>query len=109
MEDALRVNIKNVDELNSSRLNPCSNGRCSARNLSSQVSAQVAEVLILVLMEDALRVFIVTLSMGMSCLNPCSNGRCSARINLKNQEDYQNSLNPCSNGRCSARSSCKVF
>ena len=37
-------------------LNPCSNGRCSARNLSSNVSAQVAEVLILVLMEDALRV-----------------------------------------------------
>ena len=38
----------------SSRLNPCSNGRCSA-SLSEQVAALFNKVLILVLMEDALR------------------------------------------------------
>ena len=38
-------------------------------------------VLILVLMEDALRVWPSWLTRrGTSCLNPCSNGRCSARL-----------------------------
>ena len=37
-------------------------------------------VLILVLMEDALRAQVADLfNKALTCLNPCSNGRCSAR------------------------------
>ena len=62
------------------RLNPCSNGRCSASfdNLSEEILDFI--VLILVLMEDALRVTILfTQKRVKRSLNPCSNGRCSAR------------------------------
>ncbi len=38
-----------------SRLNPCSNGRCSASTELVSKLAEKLEVLILVLMEDALR------------------------------------------------------
>ena len=38
------------------RLNPCSNGRCSASVISEKQVQDGEEVLILVLMEDALRV-----------------------------------------------------
>ena len=36
-------------------LNPCSNGRCSASGKLDEEMAQILSVLILVLMEDALR------------------------------------------------------
>ena len=39
-------------------LNPCSNGRCSARRMSEVVYFSEDDVLILVLMEDALREFL---------------------------------------------------
>ncbi len=39
-------------------LNPCSNGRCSASSCSHKCSTGVQQVLILVLMEDALRVLL---------------------------------------------------
>ena len=60
------------------------------------------KVLILVLMEYALRVMaqnaftILTLS-----LNPCSNGICSKRANDLGNVLADESLNPCSNGICS--------
>ena len=85
-------------------LNPCSNGRCSA-SYSSRFSVEDSlwvlilvlmedalrvcsriritqryRVLILVLMEDALREYNLAGLVFLSwCLNPCSNGRCSAR------------------------------
>ena len=64
-------------------LNPCSNGRCSAREVKiSEVSGD--EVLILVLMEDALRERVITTQLWRQlCLNPCSNGRCSASLFTK--------------------------
>ena len=59
-------------------LNPCFNGRCSARQLSWRIRYRPC-VLILVLMEDALRGYsLTTLTLSKTCLNPCSNGRCSA-------------------------------
>ena len=61
-------------------------------------------VLILVLMEDALRDVVKNPKNGkLFCLNPCSNGRCSARIKTMTYLKLEKSLNPCSNGRCSAR------
>ena len=45
-------------------LNPCSNGRCSARD-TPKITHLSAEVLILVLMEDALRVFTLNLQETM--------------------------------------------
>ena len=84
-------------------------------------------VLILVLMEDALRAQDSNSYCLISlCLNPCSNGRCSASKALKTVvakrdsvlilvlmedalrvsggifDNMSSSLNPCSNGRCSA-------
>ena len=62
-------------------------------------------VLILVLMEDALRENKLKLeTVTYFSLNPCSNGRCSASVFSGDLllEDV-NCLNPCSNGRCSAR------
>ena len=62
-----------------------------------------ALVLILVLMEDALQVFLVKQVLhGGFCLNPCSNGRCSARGWQEIVTSSACCLNPCSNGRCSA-------
>ena len=40
-------------------LNPCSNGRCSQSLSGNEVKALLSEVLILVLMEDALRELIM--------------------------------------------------
>ena len=43
-------------------------------------------VLILVLMEDALREEVMNLfEKAMNCLNPCSNGRCSASLLVDNR------------------------
>ena len=53
MEDALRVYSLYLDTY-ANGLNPCSNGRCSARGGRGRHN-QSLQVLILVLMEDALR------------------------------------------------------
>ena len=85
-------------------LNPCSNGRCSAR-MRRATTMQVDAVLILVLMEDALRgVRRRHNGYRFVSLNPCSNGRCSARsAHRQPPTGGKGGLNPCSNGRCSAR------
>ena len=85
-------------------LNPCSNGICST---SMDIKALVRDisVLILVLMEYALRVWHKQnlLSVRRS-LNPCSNGICSTRHNrISRSASLQKCLNPCSNGICSTR------
>ena len=130
MEDALREINPFISELPQKSLNPCSNGRCSARGSTTAALLGWVVVLILVLMEDALRAdtgevfsnrFIIVLILvlmedalrvcGRSCiffhrsesLNPCSNGRCSASaFNRPVVGSTYESLNPCSNGRCSA-------
>ena len=58
MEDALRVGLRITIDPQEISLNPCSNGRCSARaqNLIGKIFD--LNVLILVLMEDALREFV---------------------------------------------------
>ena len=57
MEDALRVHCLSTAGLDRAwRLNPCSNGRCSARRITVDPQEVIPVVLILVLMEDALRV-----------------------------------------------------
>ena len=55
MEDALRVAEKCLLCQSGRSLNPCSNGRCSAREVAA-LFTKALTVLILVLMEDALRV-----------------------------------------------------
>ena len=55
MEDALRVDAIEVEKLSLKSLNTCSNGRCSASFGPSLLFIQAGSVLILVLMEDALR------------------------------------------------------
>ena len=102
MEDALRgpIEITKINLRNG--LNPCSNGRCSARTHNDMIE-ETFNVLILVLMEDALRVpFLVGLFQAKRCLNPCSNGRCSASPTTSLLRLLSYCLNPCSNGRCSA-------
>ena len=56
MEDALRVVSEVSDGTQAFCLNPCSNGRCSAREYFYIEKQDGSKVLILVLMEDALRV-----------------------------------------------------
>ena len=103
MEDALRGNVIYYNAKDSRSLNPCSNGRCSARNEKKRQQTSRKKVLILVLMEDALRdLFKQALWHWLSGLNPCSNGRCSARFSNQFIINDKLSLNPCSNGRCSA-------
>ena len=79
MEDALRERQDKQLINQQHSLNPCSNGRCSARIARGLNSIDI-KVLILVLMEDALRDFLEHLiwSVITYSLNPCSNGRCSA-------------------------------
>ncbi len=56
MEDALRGVLVDLYNVEGYSLNPCSNGRCSARTRDVlYVSGNQFDVLILVLMEDALR------------------------------------------------------
>ena len=56
MEDALRVCHSMTKYIREQSLNPCSNGRCSARIVENLTDLGIT-VLILVLMEDALREF----------------------------------------------------
>ena len=103
MEDALRGTCNVVSPTSDGGLNPCSNGRCSARSSILAILANPKGVLILVLMEDALRasplraciqapqvLILVLMEDALRAtkpiwfggrfisLNPCSNGRCSA-------------------------------
>ena len=72
-----------LETVNYHSLNPCSNGRCSARH-KWQPNGRSSGVLILVLMEDALREKRwKEQRLCRLCLNPCSNGRCSARAKFK--------------------------
>ena len=81
MEDALRDTSSSSSPTNANSLNPCSNGRCSARGNIRRGEPDHRSVLILVLMEDALRVNIELVSkLAEKRLNPCSNGRCSAGV-----------------------------
>ena len=62
------------------------------------------EVLILVLMEDTLRVLISNnKNLNIKCLNPCFNGRYSQRDIISNFTNDTKGLNPCFNGRYSQR------
>ena len=66
-------------------------------------------VLILVLMEDTLREYNQSRFLTrFCCLNPCFNGRYSQRLvkAVKRQSGY--SLNPCFNGRYSQRATIKT-
>ena len=69
-------------------LNPYSNGRCSKSKTMTQEELNKVLVLILILMEDALREGVQLqkdpLPLG---LNPYSNGRCSKRLKTKNHEN----------------------
>ena len=55
MEDALRERVITTQLWRQLCLNPCSNGRCSASLFTKALTSKSATVLILVLMEDALR------------------------------------------------------
>ena len=57
MEDALRAGLVGLLVEGLLRLNPCSNGRCSARRFATDYYISSGIVLILVLMEDALRAY----------------------------------------------------
>ena len=82
-------------------LNPCSNGRYSQRKFLKTL-LKVAQVLILVLMEDTLRALIyLCIHYRPISLNPCSNGRYSQSYVMQNIPIHYKSLNPCSNGRYS--------
>ena len=60
-------------------LNPCFNGRYSQRQLWILLIWKI-KVLILVLMEDTLRVWIIFVNQLRFRLNPCFNGRYSQRF-----------------------------
>ena len=57
-------------------LNPCFNGRYS-QSIAQLRDDENASVLILVLMEDTLRVYVLHQKCITTCLNPCFNGRFS--------------------------------
>ena len=61
-------------------LNPCCYGRWSQSLKDSGGSGPVRHVLILVVMEDGLRVRLVNTESGVYCLNPCCYGRWSQKI-----------------------------
>ena len=57
------------------------------------LKARLFLVLILVLMEYALRVLMVIIpGITTVCLNPCSNGICSARLSTTNVTDFMEVL-----------------
>ena len=58
MEDGLRASMIDGFVSKDNGLNPCSCGGWSQRRLSSQQGLNIFNVLILVLVEDGLRVFI---------------------------------------------------
>ena len=111
-------------------LNPCFNGICSQRRWQLRSTPDNAQVLILVLMEYALRdatklialhkttVVLILVLMEYALrgsdtipewfycgrsLNPCFNGICSQRLIRTNLHQTLMGLNPCFNGICSQR------
>ena len=55
----------------------------------AEITAKTAEVLILVLMEDTLRdMETIKMEYAYKCLNPCFNGRYSQRFGSKIQKPY---------------------
>ena len=60
MEDALAQRFRIIDHFSGDSLNPCFNGRCTRTNLPLPLHYQSQEVLILVLMEDALAPFLAS-------------------------------------------------
>ena len=93
---------KFAEDKNRECLNPCCNGRCSLRErLPSRLRSKSNQVLILVVMEDALWAEIQRLEWHLNSLNPCCNGRCSLRVQLMLRCCLTQRLNPCCNGRCS--------
>ena len=90
MEDALRERLPEDKVISRACLNPCSNGRCSARRSTDHRRHYRNYVLILVLMEDALRGPNNSHMQGVcESLNPCSNGRCSASAWLTSDDQEQ--------------------
>ena len=79
MEDTLRgwENLRLILIMKPS-LNPCFNGRYSQRGSHRSLRYHY-QVLILVLMEDTLRVLKLITLMSVLSLNPCFNGRYSQR------------------------------
>ena len=63
----------------------------------------MVQVLILVLMEDTLRVDILQEDVVSGRLNPCFNGRYSQSFLVVLNSTFFKSLNPCFNGRYSQR------
>ena len=84
-------------------LNPCSCGRWSQREILEKFRKD-NEVLILVLVEDGLRVKSTLAVQHIHlCLNPCSCGRWSQRKSEIFRKTLEECLNPCSCGRWSQR------
>ena len=84
MEDTLRVNKQPVCNAKKS-LNPCSNGRYSQRVSLFYHLNNFTSVLILVFMEDTLRVNTPRFeNLASYRLNPCFYGRYSQRAKPKN-------------------------
>ena len=83
-------------------LNPCFNGRCTRTVFGNAWIYGDAQVLILVLMEDALALVCKALLLLFFYLglNPCFNGRCTrTNISISLLKGLRG-LNPCFNGRC---------
>ena len=104
MEDALRGYKKLCKLVYINSLNPCCNGRCSASDNERASCSPQGEVLILVVMEDALRAKkkrngndkksdVLILVVMEDALRDIVRVSCA---------DYSLRLNPCCNGRCSA-------
>ena len=87
-------------------LNPCFNGRWSPSRKEKNYELLKIKVLILVLMEDGLRVQLDELIPAFLIvrLNPCFNGRWSPSLPKRRQySNFVLGLNPCFNGRWSPR------
>ncbi len=74
--------------------------------INSYILESSLQVLILVVMEDALaRVDFNTMRFRFKCLNPCCNGRCTRTSFLRSLRELSLiCLNPCCNGRCTRTS-----
>ena len=94
---------KRLYELKQTGLNPCFVGKCSTSQ-KCWIAATIKElVLILVLLENALRACSIdSLGDNLNSLNPCFVGKCSTRKKKqRKQRKERKSLNPCFVGKCS--------
>ena len=76
MEDALARPLWVFQHYKALSLNPCCNGRCT-RTLTIMNTIDFLNVLILVVMEDALALDLAKAKLITLGLNPCCNGRCT--------------------------------